>query len=430
MRSGALVLKDVVSVILGGGRGTRLFPLTERRAKPAVSFGGKYRLIDIPISNSINSGIRKIFVLTQFLSAGLHSHITRTYRMDGFSDGFVEILGAEQTPTSKTWFQGTADAVRQSLRYIRRTSAEHILILSGDQLYRMDFRDVLDTHLESDADVTLAATLVPDSEVPRMGILRIDEGGRVTDHVEKPQDAATIGGLVVPGPVLAGIGAPPALRHFGSMGIYMFRRAALVRLLEEDETKKDFGREIIPAAFDRFRVGFHHFDGYWEDVGTLGTFFEANLNLAGPHPKFNLYDPDNPIFSRPRYLPAAKVQDSALDQALVAEGSLIEGAVLSRVVIGLRTVVRRGCEIRNSILIGNDYYVTEGEEPGRAPEIGPNTFIENAVIDKNVTIGERCQIRGRAGAPDRDGGNHYFRDGIVVVPDGVVLPPGTKILPE
>ncbi len=430
MRRGATILKRVASVILGGGQGTRLFPLTESRSKPAVSFGGKYRLIDIPISNSLNSGVRKIFVLTQFLSAGLHRHITRTYRMDGFSDGFVEILAAEQTPTNKNWYQGTADAVRQSLRYLRRVPVEHILILSGDQLYKMDFRDMLETHLNAEADVTLAATLIPESDVPRMGILRIDDDGRVVGVEEKPDDPETIRSLAVPDGVRAAVGgAVTDRRHFASMGIYLFRRSALIRLLEEDETKQDFGREVIPAAFGRTKVAFHPFTGYWEDVGTMGSFFEANLDLAGPTPKFDLYDPVNPLFSRPRYLPAPKIQDSRLDQALVAEGSIIEGADLFRVVIGLRSVIRAGTRIRNSILIGNDPFspgIGEGMHP---PEVGRNVTIENALIDKNAVIGDGCVIEGKPGAPDRDGELYYLRDGIVVIPDGRVLPPGTRIRP-
>lgn len=428
MARSAAELRRVAAVILGGGRGTRLLPLTERRAKPAVSFGGKYRLIDIPISNSINSDIRKIFVLTQFLSAGLHSHINRTYRMDGFSDGFVEILAAEQTPTRRTWFQGTADAVRHGLRYLRRTPVEHILILSGDQLYRMDFRNLLDTHLEAGADVTLAATLVAEAEVPRMGILRVDGEGNVIEHVEKPHDPDVIDSLRAPGALRDRLGdGDPDRAHLGSMGIFLFRRSTLIELLEEDEKRKDLSREVIPAAIGRHRVVFHPYSGYWEDVGTLQSFFEANLDLTGPEPKFNLYDAVNPIFSRTRFLPAAKVQDTSLDRALVAEGSIIEGARISRVVIGLRSVIRRGCDIRDSILIGNDSYEIEDDGPRRRPEIGPNTVIEGAVIDKNVIIGEGCEIRGCPGAPDRDGPGFAMRDGIAVIPEGAVLPPGTKI---
>ncbi|MFH1277088.1 MAG: sugar phosphate nucleotidyltransferase [Candidatus Eisenbacteria bacterium] len=428
MARSAAELRKVVSVILGGGRGTRLLPLTERRAKPAVSFGGKYRLIDIPISNSINSDIRKIFVLTQFLSAGLHSHINRTYRMDGFSDGFVEILAAEQTQTSKTWFQGTADAVRHGLRYLLRTPAEHVLILAGDQLYHMDFRTMLETHLDAGADLTLAATLVAEPEVPRMGILRVDGGGSVIDHVEKPEARDVIESLRAPGELRARLGdGDPARAHLGSMGIFLFRRSALIDLLEEDESRKDLSREVIPAALGRYRVVFHPFDGYWEDVGTLRSFFEANLDLTGLNPKFNLYDPLNPLFSRTRFLPAAKIQNTTLDQALVAEGSIIEGARISRVVIGLRSVVRRGCEIRNSILIGNDSYEIDFDGPRRRAEIGPDTFIENAVIDKNVVIGAGSEIRGRPGEPDRDGPGFAVRDGIVVIPEGTVLPPGTRV---
>ncbi|MBM3321255.1 MAG: NTP transferase domain-containing protein [Candidatus Eisenbacteria bacterium] len=427
MHPSASVLQRVVTVILGGGRGTRLYPLTERRAKPAVSFGGKYRLIDIPISNSINSGIRKIFVLTQFLSAGLHSHITRTYRMDGFSQGFVEILAAEQTPTRKTWFQGTADAVRHGLRYSARTPHDHVLILSGDQLYRMDFADMLRTHLDSRADVTLAATLVGEENVPRMGILRIDADGRVVGFVEKPESPETRETLAVPEMVRGRLAARPGeKRHLASMGIFLFRRQALYDLLA-DGKRQDLPREVIPAAFERLKVVFHPFDGYWEDVGTLRTFFEANLDLAGPMPRFDLYDPVNPLFSRYRNLPAAKIQNTHLDRALVAEGAIIEGASLSRVVVGLRSVIRPGATIRNSVLIGNDFYESEEDGGPRRPEIGRNTLIETAVIDKNAVIGEGCVIRDKTGAPDSDHPLYTVRDGITVIRDGTVLPPGTMI---
>ena len=427
MRKGATALKNVAAVILGGGRGTRLFPLTEERAKPAISFGGKYRLIDIPISNSINSGIRKIFVLTQFLSAGLGSHISRTYRMDGFSDGFVEILAAEQTPTNKDWYQGTADAVRQSMRYLLRLPLEHVLILSGDQLYRMDFRDILETHVENEADVTLAATLVPEEDVPRMGILKTDERGRVLDHVEKPSSPEEVERLAAPTVVREAFAAPAeGRRHLGSMGIYVFRKEALVDLLQ-DPSKQDFGREVLPSAFGRSRVVFHPFNGYWVDVGTFRSYFEANLDLASPMPAFDLYDPVNPLFSRPRYLPAAKAQGSRLDQCLIAEGSIIERADLSRVVVGLRSVIRPGAVIRGSVLMGNDYYAGEGNDGAEHPEIGRDTFIENTVIDKNVRIGDGCRITDKSGSPDFDGEFHYVREGIVVIPYGQVVPPGTVI---
>jgi glucose-1-phosphate adenylyltransferase len=427
LRRRASVHQRVVAVILGGGRGTRLFPLTERRAKPAVSFGGKYRLIDIPISNSINSGIRRIFVLTQFLSAGLHSHITRTYRMDQFSDGFVEILAAEQTPTRKSWFQGTADAVRHGLRYFARAPHDHVLILSGDQLYRMDFGEMLATHLDAAADVTLAATLIGEPDVPRMGILRIDESGRVVGFMEKPSEPSVQEGLAVPDSVRGLLAARPGgRRHVASMGIFLFRREALAELLA-DGKRQDFPREVIPAAFERYKVVFHPFDGYWEDVGTIRTFFDANLDLAGPVPKFDLYDPVSPLFSRHRNLPAPKIQNTTLDQALVAEGAIIEGASLSRVVVGLRSIIRSGTTIRSAVLIGNDYYEAAEEGVLRRPEIGRNVSIEGAVIDKNVVVGDGCVIRDKTGTPDADGKLYTIRDGIVVIRDGTTLPPGTIV---
>jgi glucose-1-phosphate adenylyltransferase len=427
MQRSASILQRVVTVVLGGGRGTRLFPLTERRAKPAVPFGGKYRLIDIPLSNSINAGLRQIFVLTQFLSAGLHGHITRTYRMDGLSPGFVEILAAEQTPTRKSWFQGTADALRHGLRYFARVPHDHVLILSGDQLYRMDYLQMLETHLDEGADVTLAATMIGREDVSRMGILRINEYGHVVGFVEKPDSEEMIGGLTVPDTVRNRLSESPGeKRHLASMGIFLFRRKTLEDLLS-DEEKQDLPREVIPAAFEKSVVVFHPFDGYWVDVGTLRTFYDANLDLASPVPKFDLYDATSPLFSRHRHLPAPKLQDTRLDQALVADGAIVEGAELSRVVVGLRSIVRRGTVIRNTVLIGNDYYETEGEMGPRRPEIGRDARIENAVIDKNVVIGDRCVIRDKTGSLDKDGGLYYIRDGIVVIPDGTTLPPGTVI---
>ncbi|RPJ45398.1 MAG: glucose-1-phosphate adenylyltransferase, partial [Candidatus Latescibacterota bacterium] len=304
---------------------------------------------------------------------------------------------------------------------------DHILILSGDQLYRMDFGEMLATHLDAGADVTLAATMIGEEDVSRMGILRIDEGGRVSGFVEKPDSAEMRESLVVPEPVRKLVAnAPGAKRHLASMGIFLFRREALAELLA-DGKKQDFPREVIPAAFERYKVVFHPFDGYWVDVGTLRTFFEANLDLAGPVPKFDLYDTLQPLFSRHRNLPAPKIQNTTLDQALVADGAIVEGSNLSRVVVGLRTVIRAGTSIRDSVLIGNDYYESEEDGRVRRPEIGRNTVIEGAVIDKNVVIGEGCAIRRKTGHPDSDGKLYTIRDGIVVIRDGITLPPGTTI---
>ncbi|MBN1827191.1 MAG: NTP transferase domain-containing protein [Candidatus Eisenbacteria bacterium] len=430
MYRGEAILKRVAVVILGGGRGTRLFPLTERRAKPAISFGGKYRLIDIPISNSLNSGIRKIFVLTQFLSAGLHSHISRTYHMDGFSDGFVEILAAEQTPTSKDWYQGTADALRQSLRYLLRTPVDHVLILAGDQFYRMDFRLLLETHLQTGADVTVAATLAPEEVVPRLGVLEVGEGQRLARAVEKPADPEAIARLEAPEHVRSLFTSGWCRgRHLVSMGIYLLRKNALVDLLRE-APGQDFAGSVVPVAVERGRAVYHPFAGYWVDVGTLRSYFDANLSLVDTVPPFNLYDPENPLFSRHRNLPAPKVTGTRVDGALIADGSIIEGAELARVVVGLRSVIRPGTKIRNSVLMGNDYYAHEvpaAEGRPAEPGIGRDCVIENAVLDKNVVVGDGCRIVGRAGEPDREGDGWTVRDGIVVIRHGATLPPGTVV---
>ncbi len=424
------IVDRVATVILGGGRGTRLFPLTQDRAKPAINFGAKYRLIDIPISNSINSGIRKIFVLTQFLSAGLHRHITRTYRLDNFSDGFVEILAAEQTHTKMEWFQGTADAVRRSLRYLLRAPVQHYLILAGDQLYRFDFRSMLASHLYHDADVTLAATLIPRADVPRMGILRCDPEGRVIEAVEKPEDPEVIGALEAPLDACARFTDedPGDRRHIGSMGIYIFRRRALISLLEES-VSQSFAAEIIPSAIESLRVFSHPFDGYWVDVGTIRSYYDANLELTDPAPRLNLYQGESPIFTRHRSLPASKIVDCHVERAIVGEGSIVEGATLSRALIGLRSVVGRGSVIRNSILLGNDHMEGELDSSGSRPEIGENVTIENAIIDKNVSIGNNVRIASHQGVPDQDHELYHVRDGLVIVLQGVKLPEGMVIEP-
>ncbi len=417
----------VATIILGGGRGSRLFPLTRDRAKPAISFGGKYRLIDIPISNSINSGIRKVFVLTQFLSAGLHRHITRTYRLDNFSDGFVEILAAEQSHTHREWFQGTADAVRQNLRYLDRGSAENFFILAGDQFYRMDFRSMLATHIHHAADVTIAATLIPRADVPRMGIIRSDRDGKVLETVEKPDDPGTIDRLRAPEEIRALYGENHAgNEHVGSMGIYLFRKEALVGLLE-DRSGQSFAGDLIPAAVEKYRVQSHPFSGYWVDVGTIRSFFDANLELTDSLPRFNLYDGRHPIFSRHRSLPAAKIIGGGLERAIVGEGSIVEGVTMSRAIVGLRSVILSGTSVKNSILLGNDSMAGEEESQG-SPKIGPNVHIENAIVDKNVTIGAGSRIVGGDNREsDRDEELYYVRDGLVVVPQGVTIPPGTTI---
>ncbi len=420
------IIGRVATVILGGGRGTRLFPLTRERAKPAISFGGKYRLIDIPISNSINSGIRKIFVLTQFLSAGLHRHITRTYRLDSFSDGFVEILAAEQSHTHLEWFQGTADAVRQNLRYLLRGSAENFIILAGDQLYRMSFRNMLASHLYHDADVTIAATLIPEEDVTRMGILRCDPDGRVLEAVEKPDDSERIEELRIPeGVRVRYMTGTDGRNHVGSMGIYIFRRRALVDLLSDLEIQS-FAHDLLPRAVEKYRVFSHPFGDYWVDVGTIRSYFDANLDLTDPVPRFNLYQWQYPIFSRHRNLPAARIVGGDLRRVIVGEGSIVEDARIERSIVGLRSMIRSGAVLKNAIVLGNDHM--PGEEDGkRIPEICGSVYVENAIIDKNVTIGEGSRIVSSGGAAEKDEELYCVRDGLVVVPQGVTIPPGTTI---
>lgn len=422
------IVGRVATLILGGGRGTRLFPLTRDRAKPAISFGGKYRLIDIPISNSINSGIRKIFVLTQFLSAGLHRHITRTYRLDNFSDGFVEILAAEQSHTHLEWFQGTADAVRQNLRYLLRGPVENFLILAGDQFYRMDFRSMLASHIYHAADVTIAATLIPRDDVSRMGILRCEQDGKVLETVEKPEKEEVIKRLRAGEKSRARfIGDHAGKDHIGSMGIYIFKREALVSLLD-DHSMQSFAAELIPQAIKKYRVYSHPFGGYWVDVGTIRSFFEANLDLTDMSPHFNLYQWQNPVFSRHRSLPAAKIMRGNLAQAIVGEGSIVEGASLARVIVGLRSVINAGTTINNSIVLGNDHMFGEEGRTEKIPEIGPDAYIENAIVDKNVSVGAGSRIvGGNIGTPDRDEELYHIRDGLVVVPQGISIPPGSLI---
>lgn len=417
----------VETVILGGGQGSRLFPLTLERSKPAINFGGKYRLIDIPISNSINSGIRKIFVLTQYLSAGLHRHITRTYRLDNFSDGFVEILAAEQTLTQIEWFQGTADAVRRNLRYLMRNPVDHILILAGDQMYRMDFRELLATHIKNDADITLGATMIPEQDVPRMGILKPDVEGRIHEVVEKPDSPEEIERMASEGDVLDRFRSNYVTsRHIGSMGIYVFKREALLELLE-DTSMQSFAREIVPHAVPNRRVFAHPFEGYWVDVGTIRSYYDANLELTDPAPRLNLYKGSTPIFSRHRSLPAAKLMGCKVDQAIIGEGSILDGATLNRAIVGLRSAILTGTTIRNSIILGNDFMDEELDQGIYRSEIGPHATIENAIIDKNVTVGEGTRVIGSDEMADCNEENYYVRDGLVVIPQGAKILPGTEI---
>jgi glucose-1-phosphate adenylyltransferase len=420
------------AAILGGGRGTRLFPLTLERAKPAVPFGGKFRLIDVPISNCLNSGINAIFVLTQFNTASLHRHIHNTYRFDHFRRGFVHILAAEQSYRPSDWYQGTADAVRQNLSRLLNTWGDNILILGGDQLYRMDFSSMIARHVKSGADVTIAALPVAASKVSEFGVLQIDGDGRVVSFAEKPQDPQLVQQLAVPDEDLRKHGVEPKGRsHLVSMGIYVFNKKSLTELLE-DRSKTDFGGHIIPSAIETRRVHAFLFDGYWEDIGTIRGFFEANLALTDPLPPFNLYDARSQIYSRPRFLPAAKMAGCEVGQALVGDGSILEQTQLDTVVVGIRSIIRAGTRIRRSIIMGADYYQSPREFSGDVTftlplGIGEDCYIENAIIDKNSRLGGGCVISNQSGVKEAATDNYYIRDGIVVIPRDTILPPGTVI---
>ena len=417
-------MEDVLAIILGGGRGTRLFPLTLRRSKPAVPIGGKYRLIDIPISNCLNANMRRIFVLTQFNSESLNKHVAMTYKFDVFSSGFVTVLAAEQTEEGGSWFQGTADAVRQSLRHMRRTGARDVLILSGDQLYSMDFRQMLQTHRESGADATVAVIPVAEDQTSGFGILKMDGTGRIVHFDEKPP-RERLPGLVseLPG---------GASGYLASMGIYIFRREVLEEAVGNPQLV-DFGRHVIPNAVPRQRVQAFVYQGYWEDVGTIRSYFLANLALCDPIPPFDFYDAAHPVYTNPRFLPASKLEGCNIRSALVSEGCIMHGAEIDRSVIGIRSRIGAKVHIRNSLLIGADFYQTLAElqatdARGVPPVgVGEGSVVENAIIDKNARIGRNVRIVNEAGLQEHDGDGYYIREGIVVVPKNGLIPDGRVI---
>jgi glucose-1-phosphate adenylyltransferase len=422
-------VENVVAVILGGGRGTRLYPLTQLRSKPAVPLAGKYRLVDIPISNCINSGLRNIFVLSQFQSASLNRHVARTYRFDPFAGGFVEILAAEQTEASMDWYQGTADAVRKQIHRFLRFSVQAILVLSGDQLYVMDFRSILETHAASRADITIAATPVTARDASEFGILQTDGFGTVVDFVEKPRDPAALTRLALSDQALAARGVGGDRRYLASMGIYVFRPEVLVRVLE-DATQIDFGKEVIPNAIQSQHVHSHFFPGYWEDIGTIRTFYAANIDLASSHPPIDLFREDAPIFTRPRFLPGTRLQRVRLDETIVTEGCQIEDAEIDHSVIGIRSVIARGARLSQVIMMGADYY--ENRAAASRAEvipigIGAGSVIERAIIDKNARIGEGVVLRNEARVDRLDGPGYFVRDGIVIVPKNGIVPAGTVV---
>jgi glucose-1-phosphate adenylyltransferase len=424
--------KNVLCVIMGGGQGKRLFPLTKERAKPAVPLAGKYRLVDIPISNCINSGFRRIYVLTQFNSTSLHRHITGTYKFDLFSSGFVEILAAQQTPTDTTWYEGTADAVRKNLTHFLNHDFDYLLILSGDQLYRMDFRRIIAQHAETGADITVATIPVGRNEAQSLGIMQISEEGRINHFAEKPTDPTLLDSLRLQPEWHSKFGVTEGRESFlASMGIYVFNRSLIQDLL--NNSLSDFGKNVIPEAINSQRVFSYIFQGYWEDFGTIRTFFEANLDLASELPRFNFFDMNAPIFSRPRYLPSSKINGAIIDHALLADGCIINRARLTNSIVGLRTIVGDGSELNRVITLGSDYYepresVDQHEREGKPRiGIGAHCKIENAIIDKNARIGNNVVI-SPAGKPDTvDHELYYIRDGIVIIPKNAIIPHGTVI---
>ena len=428
----SLNLSKVLCVIMGGGQGTRLFPLTKDRAKPAVPLAGKYRIVDIPISNCINSHFRRIYILTQFNSTSLHGHITRTYKFDQFSSGFVEILAAQQTFTNNSWYEGTADAVRKNLVHFLNHDFDYLLILSGDQLYRMDFQDVIEQHHETGADITIATLPVARGEAKSLGIMQIDDQKRITRFVEKPKEDAVLDSLKISPEMNAALAIPGGRESYlASMGIYVFNRNVVTELL--DNPLSDFGKHIIPAAIKTHRVFSYVYQGYWEDIGTIRSFFEANLDLVTELPRFNFFDMSAPIFSRPRFLPGSKINGAQIDHAVISDGCIINRARISNSIVGLRTIIGDGAELNRVVILGSDYYESaesvERHEREGLPRvgIGAHCKIENAIIDKNARIGNNVTISPVGKAENVDHEHYFVRDGIVIIPKDAVIPHGMVI---
>ncbi len=425
----ALPTSKTLAIIMGGGAGTRLFPLTKERAKPAVPLGGKYRLVDIPISNCLNSGLRGIYILTQFNSTSLHRHINSSYKFDDFTPSFVEILAAQQTPEGSRWYQGTADAVRQNMRYFLEHPYEYYVILSGDQLYRMDYRDMLRQHVETGADLTIATIPVEREPATGFGIMLTDENRRIERFVEKPKEPEVLDTLKIPADLLRKIGHPAdADLYQASMGIYIFKRSVLEACLDNDYV--DFGKNIIPAAISQYKVMAYIFQGYWEDIGTISAFYEANLNLADAHPQYSFYVPGSPVFTQPLFLPASVVTSARVTRAIISDGCIIGDSTLERCVLGIRSIIQSGSTLKNTIMMGADYYEAEVHKPqeGVPPiGIGQDCSINGAIIDKNARIGNGVVISPEGKSQDLDGDGYYIRDGIVVVPKNSVIKDGTWI---
>lgn len=415
-------MRNVLGLILGGGAGTRLYPLTRDRAKPAVPLAGKYRLIDIPMSNCLHAGIQKIAILTQYNSVSLHRHVFRTYTRDAFTRGWVQILAAEQTPRTEEWYQGTADAVRKQRLEIREAQTDYVLVLAGDHLYRMDYRRFVEYHQDSGADLTVAVQPVGAAEAPSLGILKLSADNQIVSFTEKPKPE------MLDGLESREEGDKPFM---GSMGIYVFKTEVLFELL--DGIGDDFGHDIVPAALQNHRVMGYVFDGFWEDIGTIGRFYEINLELASPHPPFDLYDPDRPIYTRARFLPGSLIESAHLHHVLVGDGCRIQDATVRYSVIGLRSLVGRGVTIHRTVMMGADFYESDKDRAENARQgrpdvgVGPGSVIEGAIIDKNARIGRRVIIRKLPDRPDEEHDNWVARDGIVIVPKNAIIPDGMVI---
>ncbi|MCR4630531.1 MAG: glucose-1-phosphate adenylyltransferase [Treponema sp.] len=422
----------VLSIILGGGKGTRLYPLTKERSKPAVSFGGKYRIVDIPISNCINSGYKKIYLLTQFNSASLHLHISNSYNFDRFSGGFVEILAAEQTLEHSGWYEGTADAVRKNFIHFKTQKPTHYIILSGDQLYKMDLRAFMDAHIKSGADVTIATTAVNRRDASGFGIMKIDQDNRVKAFMEKPKPDQNIDDWKIPAEARGTL--PPEKEYLASMGIYIFNANTMEEcLLGENAKYTDFGKEILPLAIGKNKINSYVFDGYWEDIGTIRSFYEANIALCEPYPTFDFFGETKPIYTHMRNLPPSKINKADVNASLISEGCIITEAKLNKSVVGVRSIINDGSELDGVIMMGADFYDSEEEKSAAtdkkpATGIGKNCKIANTIIDKNARIGDNCKI-GISGKKYEDGdhGVFYSADGIIVIRKGAVIPAGTEI---
>ncbi|MFO0797635.1 MAG: glucose-1-phosphate adenylyltransferase [Gemmataceae bacterium] len=430
-------MRSVLALILGGGRGTRLFPLTSQRSKPAVPVAGKYRLIDIPISNCLNSDLRHIYILTQFLSASLHRHIANAYKFDMFSRGFVEVLAAQQTNEASDWYQGTADAVRQNIGYIERENTEHVLILSGDQLYRMDFRDLYKTHVEKNADITLAAIPVREEDTPGFGLLSMTDAGRVTGFVEKPKTVDERKPYHVPADWITSRGiAPNGRAYLANMGIYLFKTQVLLDVLTEKPLATDFGKEVFPRNLKARQMYAHLFDGYWEDLGTIGSYHESSLALGRENPPFDFFAPDGVIYTRMRNLPASRINGATLEHSLVADGCVLGPRTrIENSIVGVRTRIGSDCIIRDTVINGADTFENDAQRAANATAgrpnltVGDGSIIARAILDKDCRIGKGVRLTNESRKDTADGpnGSYYIRDGIICVPRGAVVPDGTVV---